>query len=85
MVGFIAVGLIVLVFILNLFVRKWSRLKFMPVVYLVCTVIIIIDAVIGTTPRYISLFFIILGVYGIVKSFRDSRTPDRRALDRSNS
>jgi peptidoglycan/LPS O-acetylase OafA/YrhL len=85
MVGFIAIGLIVLVFILNLFVRKWSRLKFMPIVYLVCTVIIIIDVVIGTTPRYISLFFIILGVYGIVKSFRDSRTPDRQAIDQSNS
>ncbi len=83
--SFIAIGLIALFFVLSLFAKKLNRWKVMPIIYLVCTVIIGVDAITGTTPRYISLFFIILGIYGIVKSFRESRTPDGRVLGRPES
>jgi len=81
----IAIGLIVLFFILSFFAKKLNRWKVMPIVYLVCTAIIIINVITGTTRWYISLFFIILGIYGIVKSLRESRAPDSRALDRPES
>jgi hypothetical protein len=75
--SFIAIGLLVLFFILSLFAKRFMRWKVMPFVYLACTVIIVVDAITGTTHRYISLFFILLGIYGIVKSLRESRAPDR--------
>lgn len=85
MSSLIAIGLIALFFVLSLFVKKLNHWKVMPIIYLVCTIIIGVDAITGATPRYISLFFIVLGIYGIVTSFRESRTPDGRALGRPES
>lgn len=80
--SFIAIGLIALFFILSLFAKRFMRWKLMPIVYLACTAIVVVEAITGTTRRDISLFFIMLGIYGIVKSLRESRAPERRELDR---
>ncbi|MCK4538961.1 MAG: hypothetical protein KAV42_09220 [Candidatus Krumholzibacteria bacterium] len=85
MSSFIAIGLIVFLFVLSFFAKKFRIWKVMSILYLACTIYFIVAAITGTVRLYFSIAFIILGIYGIVKSIRESRAPDRQTLDQSDS
>ncbi len=81
MSGYIAIGLIILVFALSLVARKYNLRRIMLPVYGVCTAILIFDAITRTSRWYISLAFAVLGIYGIVKTLRDSRAAADNPVD----
>lgn len=83
--GFFAIGLMVFIFALSFFAKKFSIWWVMPILYLASIIYFIVAAITGTTRLYISILVIILGIYGITKSIRDSRAPDGQTLDRSDS
>ena len=83
--SFIAIGLMVFLFALSFFAKKFNIWWLMSILYLACIIYFIVAAITGATRLYISIVFIIIGIYGITKSIRESRAPDTQTLDRSDS
>jgi uncharacterized membrane protein len=81
----IAIGLIILFFILSLFTKRLMSWRILPILYAACIVYFIYAAISGATRLYISIVFIIIGIYGIMRSLRESRAKHAQALDRSDS
>ena len=83
--SYLAIGLVILFFLLSLFTRRLMRWKIMPILYGACIVYFIIAAINGAVRLHIAIAFIILGIYGIVKSIKESRAQSDQALSRSDS
>ena len=83
--SFIAIGLMVFLFALSFFAKKFNIWWLMSILYLACIIYFIVAAITGAARLYISIVFIIIGIYGIVKSIRESRAPDKQAHDRLDS
>ncbi len=81
MISYIAIGLMVFFFALSFFLKKYRIWWVMSILYMACTIYFIVAAITGDTRLYISIVFIILGIYGIIKSIRESRAPKRQMLD----
>jgi hypothetical protein len=85
MISYIPIGLMVFIFALSFFLKKYRISWVLSILYLACTIYFIVAAITGAARLYISIVFIILGIYGIIKNIGESRAQDRRMLDRSDS
>jgi C4-dicarboxylate transporter len=77
MAGYIAIGLVVLVFVLSFFVKRFKPWWIMPLLYLACMVYLIFSAITGEIRPYAAAFFVLVGIYGIVKSYKDSKATNK--------
>jgi hypothetical protein len=74
----IAIGLVVLFFVLSLFSKKLMRGRILPVVYLACTIYFIVAAISGDVRLYIAIIFILLGIYGIIRCIQEPRSAQKQ-------
>ena len=72
MVTYLVIGLMVLVFCLSYFARKLNRWV-LPILYLAAVIYFIVAAIKGDVRYYVSLVFIIIGIYGAITSYRRSK------------
>lgn len=77
MAGYIAIGLIVLVFVLSFFAKRFKPWWIMPLLYLACIGYFIYSAITGEIRPYPAASFVLLGIWGILKSYRDSRATNK--------
>lgn len=69
----VAIGMLVLFYIASLFAGKMRRWRGLPIVYPAVAVYFIIAPITGSVRLHVAIAFAPVGIYGAVRSRRESR------------
>lgn len=71
--SYLAIGLILIFFVLSFFAKKFLAWRGMPYIYAVLMVFFLVNAMINRGQLYVNLLFAILALGFAIKSFRQVR------------